>query len=165
MDMVKKKLKLIPNGYNVTISGGEPGSMSRDNILFILEYLEAIDCVPSINTNGTFLRKYPDLIPRFDTVLYHCSENIDVNDKVFEGDYDYLLIVTDTNFHRLGDFLNHHKDKQFSLVAATNPENIDNPTLSIENKHKMLKRHHKQMTTESIKRVFKEKDFDAITYI
>lgn len=165
MDMVKDKLKQIPRGYNVTISGGEPGALKRQDLEYIIEYLENINCVPSINTNGTFLRKYPDLIERFDTILYHCSEDINVNDKVLEGDYDYLLIVTDNNFHKLGDFLDKHKDKTFSLVAATNPDNIFNPTLSLENKHKMLKLYHKRMTTESIKRVFKEKDFDSIIYI
>lgn len=162
---VKEKLKLIPEGYNVTISGGEPGAMTRENLEYIIEYLEGIQCVPSINTNGTFLRKYPDLIKRFDTVLYHCSENIDIADKVLEGDYDYLLIVTDNNFEKLADFLDYHKDKVFSLVAATNPEDIHNPTLSITNKHKMLKKYHKRMTRESIMRVFKEKDFDSIIYI
>jgi len=164
-DEVKKKLDKIIPGYNVTLSGGEPGALKREQLEFLLDELEKRGCEPSINTNGLFLKKYPDLIDRFATILYHCSEDINLDDPLLIGDYEYLLIVTDNNFERLGPFLDKYPDIQFNLVAATNPKGIYGVTLSIENKHKMLKLYHNRMTKESIKRVFKEKDFDAITYL
>lgn len=165
MEEVKDKIKKIDYGCNVTISGGEPGALKRKDIDYILGELDKKNCTPSINTNGTFLRKYPDLINKFDDILYHCSENIDINDELIEGDFNYLLIVTDNNIQNLDAFLEKHKLKKFNLVAATNPEGIDKCVLSTKNKYNMLKKHHKQMTEESIKRIFNEKDFDAITYI
>jgi len=168
MDDVKKKLDKIIPGYNVTLSGGEVGSMKRADIEFILEEIEKKNCRPSINTNGLFIKRYRDLLPRFDTVLYHCSENIDINDNVIidpELDLEYLLIVTDNNFKNLDSFLNKYKDIQFHLVAATMPDGISGPTLSTKNKHAMLAKHHSRMTDESKKRVFNEKDFDAIIYL
>ena len=165
MNQVKAKLKKVIPGHNVTISGGEPGALKRDDVEYILTKLESMGCEPSINTNGTFIRKYPDLLPRFETILYHCSENIDPKDDTIIGDYDYLLIVTDNTIDNLGAFLEKYKDIQFNLVAATNPDGVYGPTLSNKNKHRMLKLYHSRMTKESIRRVFNEKDFDTIIYI
>lgn len=168
MEDVKKKLdKLIP-GYNVTLSGGEVGSMKRTDIEFILDEIEKRDCRPSINTNGLFIKRYRDLLTRFDTVLYHCSEDMDLDDNVIIDtslNLEYLLIVTDNNFHKLGPFLDKYKDIQFHLVAATMPDGIIGTTLSNKNKHAMLAKYHHRMTEQSKKRVFNEKDFDAIIYI
>lgn len=168
MDDVKNKLDKIIPGYNVTLSGGEVGSMKRDDIEFILSEIEKKSCRPSINTNGLFIKRYRDLLPRFDTVLYHCSEDMNLDDEVIidpELNLEYLLIVTDKNFNNLGPFLDKYKDITFHLVAATMPEGILGTTLSNKNKHAMLAKYHHRMTEQSKRRVFKEKDFDAIIYI
>jgi organic radical activating enzyme len=168
MEEVKKKLDKIIPGYNVTLSGGEVGSMKREDIEFILNELEKKNCRPSINTNGLFIKKYKDLLPRFDTILYHCSENLDLTDEIIidsELKLEYLLIVTDKNFHKLENFLNKYENIQFHLVAATMPLGINGTTLSKINKNKMLAKFHNRMTEESKMRVFKEKDFDAIIYL
>ena len=168
MDEVKSKIDKIIPGYNVTLSGGEVGSMKRADIEFILDELEKKNCKPSINTNGLFIKRYRDLLPRFETILYHCSENLDIDDEIIVDssiDLQYLLIVTDKNFHKLDAFLDKYPDIKFSLVAATMPEGITGTTLSTKFKHAMIARHHKRMTEESKLRVFKEKDFDAIIYI
>ena len=168
MDEVKAKLDKVIPGYNVTLSGGEVGTMKRADIEFILDELEKKDCRPSINTNGLFIKRYRDLLPRFDTILYHCSENLDLNEPIIidpELNLQYLLIVTDNNYERLDAFLEAYPDIEFHLVAATNPEGINNVVLSGKLKHKMLAQHHARMTTDSKKRIFKEKDFDAIIYL
>jgi organic radical activating enzyme len=168
MEEVKEKLDKIIPGYNVTLSGGEVGSMKRADIEFILNELEKKNCKPSINTNGLFIKRYRDLLPRFETILYHCSEDLDPDDEIIIDstlNLQYLLIVTDNNFHKLDTFLNKYPDIEFSLVAATLPDGINGTTLSTKLKHAMLARHHKRMSEESKLRVFKEKDFDAIIYI
>jgi organic radical activating enzyme len=168
MDDVKKKLDKIIPGYNVTLSGGEVGSMKRADIEFILSEIEKKGCRPSINTNGLFIKRYRDLLPRFDTVLYHCSEDMNLDDEVIidpELNLEYLLIVTDKNFDNLGAFLDKYENIQFHLVAATMPEGIVGTTLSNKNKHAMLAKYHHRMTEQSKRRVFNEKNFDAIIYI
>lgn len=168
MDEVKAKLDKVIPGYNVTLSGGEVGSMKRKDIEYILDELEKKNCRPSINTNGLFIKRYRDLLPRFDTVLYHCSENLDIDDEIIidpELNLQYLLIVTDTNFDKLEAFINKYPDIEFHLVAATMPDGIKGVILSTKLKHAMLTRFHKRMSSESKVRVFKEKDFDAIIYL
>ncbi len=168
MEEVKAKLDKVIPGYNVTLSGGEVGTMKRDDIEFILSELESKGCPVSINTNGLFIKRYRDLLPRFDTILYHCSEDLDINDDIIidsELNLQYLLIVTDNNFNRLDAFLAKYPDIKFNLVAATMPEGINKVVLSNELKHKMLTSQYKRMTVESKKRVFKEKDFDSIIYL
>lgn len=165
---VKQKLEQVPAGYNVTISGGEPGTMKRHELEYIFDKLEEKQCTISINTNGTFIKKYRDLCSRVDQILYHCTQDIDDSEKLIKDDglsIDYLVIVTDNNFDNLQSYLDSHPDIQFNLVAASNPDNINNPTLSSANKHKMLRLYHDRMTEQSIRRVFTEKDFDAITYL
>ncbi len=168
MDEVKTKLDKIIPGYNVTLSGGEVGTMKRADIEYILDELEKKGCRPSINTNGLFIKRYRDLLPRFDTILYHCSEDMIIDDDIIidpELNLQYLLIVTDNNFERLGAFLAKYPQIQFHLVAATNPEGINGVILSSKFKHAMLARYHSRMTEESKKRVFTEKDFDSIIYL
>ena len=168
MDDVRAKLERVTPGYHVTLSGGEVGSMRREDVEYILDTLESKGCAISINTNGLFIKRYKDLLHRFDTVLYHCTEDINLSDEIIIDDglnLDYLVIVTDNNFARLGDFLNKYPSITFSLVAASNPEGITGPTLSAANKHRMLAQYHTRMTEDSKKRVFKEKDFDAIIYL
>jgi len=168
MEEVRAKLDKIIPGYNVTLSGGEVGTMKRSDIEFILDELEKKNCRPSINTNGMFIKRYKDLLSRFDTILYHCSEDLDLDDDIIvdpELNLQYLLIVTDNNYHKLDAFLAKYPDIEFHLVAATNPEGINGVTLSNKLKHAMLSRHHQRMSEESKMRVFKEKDFDAITYL
>jgi organic radical activating enzyme len=168
MDDVKDKLQRIIPGYNVTLSGGEVGSMKRADIEFILDEIEKRGCSVSINTNGLFIKRYRDLLPKFDTVLYHCSENLELDDDIIidpELNLEYMLVVTDSNIHRLEAFLEKYPDITFDLVAGSNPDNISGPILSPENKHWMLRKFHHRMSKDSIRRIFTEKDFDAIIYL
>lgn len=165
---VKRKLERIPNGKYVTLSGGEVGALKRDQVEYIINTLKDKQCSLGINTNGLFIKRYRDLLHHFDEVLYHCTEDINVDDEVIIDptlSLEYLVIVTDNNFHRLGQFLDKYPTIQFNLVAASNPEGISGPVLSPHLKHKMLIEYHTRMTEASKRRIFKEKDFDSITYL
>lgn len=168
MDEVKRKLDAVIPGYHVTLSGGEVGSMKRTDIEYILNELNKKDCVIHINTNGLFIKRYRDLCDRFGSILYHCSEDINPADDIIIDptlDIEYLLIVTDNNFDRLGEFLLKYPSIQFNLVAASNPKDIFGPELSNPLKHKMLALYYTRMTEDSKLRVFNEKKFDSIIYL
>ena len=168
MDEVKAKLDKVIPGYNVTLSGGEVGTMKRDDIEFIIRELEAKACKLSINTNGYFIKRYPDLLHHFDYILYHCSEDLDIDDELIIDptlNLQYLLIVTDNNYNKLDAFLAKYPDIDFHLVAATNPEGVNNVILSPALRNKMVTKHYNRMSEDSKKRVFKEKDFDSIIYL
>lgn len=167
MEQVRDKLDRVTPGCIVTLSGGEVGTMKRHDIEYILDSLEAKNCQININTNGLFIKRYRDLCTRFETILYHCSEDLNDDNIIIDNELglQYLLIVTDNNYPKLDAFLSRYPDIKFNLVAASNPENIHNVTLSARLKHHMLARHHNRMTQDSKKRILKEKDFDAITYL
>lgn len=168
MDEVKDKLDRVPADYNVTLSGGEVGSMKRADIEYIINKLKDKNCTLHLNTNGLFIKRYPDLCKHFQTLLYHCTEDINPDDAIIVNpqlNIDYLVIVTDNNFERLGPFLEANPGIKFNLVAASNPQGISGPELSNVNKHRMLALYHTRMTEASKKRVFTEKDFNAITYL
>jgi len=162
---LQDKLDKIPNGSNVTLSGGEPGALPREKVWDIIHYLEDKGCSLSLNTNGTFIRKYSDLLPKFKKILYHCTENLDVDDKILIGPYDYFVVVTDNNYNKLEAFLKANPNITFNIAGASNPIGMNNPTLSQDNKYDMLKRFSNRMTRESKLRAITEKDFDAIVYM
>jgi organic radical activating enzyme len=168
MEEVLSKIDKIPNNCNVTLSGGEVGSMKRKDIEFIIAELEKKECKLHINTNGLFIRRYRDLLSHFETILYHCSENLDITDDIIvdpEYNLEYLLIVTDNNFEKLGPFLDKYRHIKFHIVASTMPKGITGSVLSAKNKYTMITKYHSHMTKESKLRAFNEKNFDAITYI
>jgi len=174
-DIDKKLEKVIP-GYNVTLSGGEVGLLPVEQIEHIIEELEKKTCRISLNTNGYFLRKHAHLAKYFEYILYHCSE-----DLIKDPDYksveefkrnnpevvvDLMLVVTDNNIHRLAEWLDRNKDNVFHVVAATQPEDGMDVTLSNKNRYWIMKQQFPNISQESMKRlIIKEKDFDRIIYI
>lgn len=134
-----------------------------------MSILKRKNCTLYLNTNGTFLFNYPDLIPAFEEITYHCSENLDIDVPMFThsefSNIDYMIIVHDENINKLRDFLDVHLDIKFSIVESTYNKAGDGPTLSRENKHMIMTRYSNRMTRASIKRMIHEKDFNSIIYI
>ena len=56
------KLSKIPSKSVVTLSGGEPGLISRDELDYVIMHLREKNCKLNLNTNGTFIAKYPSLL-------------------------------------------------------------------------------------------------------
>jgi len=54
------------NFRTVTFSGGEPGLMPRNVLERMVECVKSSGSALCINTNGTFIRKYPDMVNSFD---------------------------------------------------------------------------------------------------
>jgi organic radical activating enzyme len=177
-DEIKEKLKLIrynyPN-YNITISGGEPGLLPENQIKYILDDLKEYSKSISINTNGLFLEKYLKYAKYFDYVLYHCSEKLDTKPNYYivnkwekQGvEIDYMIVVDDINFKNYDYFMEHNKHIPINVVAATKADGGLDSILSNKNRWKLLTSYkkYKNITTESLKRLTKEKDFGNIIYI
>lgn len=164
---VLAKIATIPSGASVTLSGGEVGTMSRPHLHQIIQALTDKQCKMSLNTNGLFIKRYPDLVPLFDEILYHCSENLDPQEiiRYDHPNVEYMIIVTDQNVDNLPLFLQLNPAIDFHIVASTLPVGIVGDQLSNTNRYHVVAAHCSRMTTESKLRMFKEKDFDAITYL
>lgn len=75
-----RKLERIPPNTIVTLFGGEPGLVDRSHVIQYIDILEKKNCTLYLETNGIFMKKYPDLLSRFKEILYHCSQELDIDD-------------------------------------------------------------------------------------
>jgi len=133
---------------NITISGGEPSYASDHLLIALIEYALMNRCTLSLNTNGRFFRKKPELIKYFKEVNYHCSINlkpieIKEYDIIPEVQLNYLVILTDNNIDKLEAFIEFNKEffltHKLLAIPASNPFGVNRPILSLENYKKVLK--------------------------
>ena len=166
-DELIKKIDGIPHGSNVTISGGEPGLLARPMVEYMLSKLIERDCILYLNTNGTFLERYPEYIDSFRQIMYHCSENLDNSDiiRYKNENIRYMIIVNDDNINKLDGFLSRFNDICFDIVAATYNNINDGVGLSNENRHLIAVRYFRHMTKESFQRLFHEKEWNKMKFI
>lgn len=172
-DNIFNLIKKIPDNSPVTLSGGEPGVLSKNQLEEIMDTLFQKNCQLGINTNGLFIKKYPDLMDKYiSNINYHVTQDLDIDDEIIEIDnksieVNHLIIVHDRNFHKLDSFLKKYPDRKFSIIAATNPESgIKNaPELSKKNRILILKHYYKRLTECSLKRLIKERSFNDIIYL
>ena len=72
-----------------------------------------------MNTNGEFIRNHHEYLDNFQQIVYHCSQNLDVDDEIIavDGvDTRYMLVVNDDNFGKLEAFLESHPNIRFDIV-------------------------------------------------
>lgn len=161
------KVKSIPNHSYVTLSGGEPGMIDRSYVLEIMQILTDKSCIVNLNTNGLFLKRYLDIADAFNSIVYHCSEDLDKRIETFKTrcELRYMIVVTDDNFHRLNTFLTYHNDVKFDIVPASYDNETGRPIISPATRYKILSTFSSHMTSESIKRMIHDKDWSIMTFI
>ena len=101
--------------FKIILSGGEPGLLNESQWKSIFKIK---DSNLELNTNGTFLKRYPQFVNKFDKINYHCSEDLDFCEIFDFSNIEYLIIVTDSNFHKLEAFLNKYKSINFNVIAC-----------------------------------------------
>lgn len=169
-DEVLQKLEKIPPNTIVTLFGGEPGLVSKTHVIQYMDILEKKNCTLYLETNGLFIKKYPDLLCRFGEILYHCSQELDIDDQILRppvSNIRYMLIVHDKNINKLKAFLDKNNDLIFDIVEATYPypDEMDGPRLSKSGKMKLILEFGSRMTRESFHRLLNGKDFDQIEFL
>lgn len=162
---VMEKISTIPDGSVVTLSGGEPGMLSFNDINGIILSLKDKNCQLNLNTNGLFIARYPEMLSGFNYILYHCSEDLKKGVKI----YDYVnvhhcLVLTDNNVGRFGFFVDKYPHIKWNVI----PSSIGKytiPTLNRTNKMNILKKYGSHLTDESKQRLIKDKDWSKIKFI
>ena len=165
---MRQKVLSIPENSVVTLSGGEPGMLDQSAVEWILSTLLNRKCKLFLNTNGLFLKKYPQFTGCFSQIVYHCSQNLDVDDEIITvsgADVRYMLVVNDDNVGKLSDFLDAHPGIRFDIIQATYNNIGDGVPLSAKNRNMIATRFFSRMTEESFRRLFNEKNWDAIRFI
>lgn len=168
IQQMMQKVKSIPSNSIVTLSGGEPGILYYKDIYNIINILKRKKCILNLNTNGLFLKKYSNLLLKFNQIIYHCTQNLDINDKIIQIDninIRYMIVVTDDNICKLKTFLNAYPNIIFDIVQATYDIQTNQPILSAKNRNMIITKFANRMTKESIKRMFHEKNWNIMKFI
>lgn len=152
---VYREVKYIPEGTRVALIGGEPGMLSKDQVVKIIKELQEKNCPLELMTNGLFLEKYPEHIKDFEYILYHCSENLDNDIKVYkEKNIEHQLTITDNNFKNLDSFFEKYPNIKFRVFGASkSPIKKEGNFLSMKNKVKLGTKYKDHITKESIIKV------------
>jgi len=126
----------IKDHSTVSIAGGEPGMARRELIVEILDRLEKKNCDIQMDTNGLFIKRYPDLVSRISYFFYHCSdtlENKDIYRPKLNNPMDYVIIADDENFKLVKPFLEYNKDLNIHVHKARVPQKDHRTSLSTKN--------------------------------
>jgi len=113
-------VKTIPDNSNVAISGGEPGLLTQEQLMKIILLLKDKNSIISIKSNGQIF-KHKEVLKEIDSIQYHCSENLDINDIVIKDYKDltkFLVVITDNNIHNLRNFLEYHNDIEIEIIPS-----------------------------------------------
>jgi hypothetical protein len=132
-----------------------------------------ITCIKStnsnlcINTNGTFIEKYPDLVEKFDEIIYHCSQDLDdeLKDYPYFSNIRYMLVIDDINILKLDNYLNKYLNITFDIVPASYEFNDIRRPLSMKNRMYIVKNFNNRITLDSYRRLFVDKNFNSVKYI
>lgn len=170
LEDIKQKIDVIEDYSVVTLFGGEPGILDEDVLRYIITKLtQDKHCKLKLETNGLFIKRFPQLIHNFETITYHCSEDLDETDTILECNHPnvvYMIIIHDNNINKLGRFLETHKSpEKFYAVEATYPHEITGPTLSKPNKNILLARFGGRLTKDAIHRLIYGFDFSNIIFL
>ena len=150
---VMNQLLVIEDGSTVTLTGGEPGLLTTEQLMTIIKHLRDKGCHVDVNTNGEIF-KHEEVIGEVDDILYHCSINMDIDD-VINRDYmdrvDYLVVVTDNNIHNLQPFLEKHDEIDFKIIPARRAGGIKGgDCLSKKNILTLVKKYRDRLTQENL---------------
>jgi hypothetical protein len=139
IEEIKRNIDLVESNSEVSLTGGEPGFAKREVLEYAISELKKKNCHITVNTNGAFFLRYPDLCPHVNDFFYHCSEDLDTTKEIYRPDpsynVDYMLVVTDENCGRLEHFLDTYPDITF-LIHSADPVTVKGQkgsTLSMKN--------------------------------
>lgn len=163
-----EKVRSIAGKYDtVTFSGGEPGLLSRNILEQMITCIKSTNSNLCINTNGTFIEKYPDLIEKFDEIIYHCSQDLDDELKYYPNfsNIRYMLVIDDINILKLDNYLNKYSNIIFDIVPVSYEFNDIRKPLSMKNRIHIVKNFNNRITLDSYRRLFVDKNFNLVKYI
>ena len=155
------KIKDIENDSFVSISGGEPGLASEETVRLTFELLTKKNCKIHLNTNGTFLKTFPQYLDYVNTISYHCfADEVNPFFRRFpelEYKMDYVITVTDQMMCDLETFFKINQDIKFYVFSADMIIKSDgsvNNFLSKKNILKLYSKYKEYLNPECYSKLF-----------
>ena len=154
MESILAKIDTIAPGSHTSLSGGEPGMLSDENMDIVLTALEAKQCLIGVNTNGLFFHNHKKHMHRIYDYVYHCS--FDLRNRVYqpvnheELDIDYVVVVTNEAYPRLKEFLIKNSHVKIIVYSADKYTVRGKPGEFLDHKHRIkLYQEHKHLMDTS----------------
>jgi len=154
LESVLDEIRNLPDDVkSVTISGGEPGMLSKDNLGTIISMLKERDLRIDLMTNGLFFKNHPEFLQDLDEIFYHVVEDLSSKKdfklyaNIMNKDNRYYVLVAineslkniqyyidnypEIKFLILGDYRgsNMIKIKEFLKFISYNKDRINKRTL------------------------------------
>ena len=148
---LQRKVEQLPNNSDVSITGGEPGTLKKDVMAWLLTTLKNKGCLINVNTNGTFFKKHTSVCHIPDSFLYHCSEHLEdaeiwIPEHIDINKISFQLVITDDTMDRLEYYVNKYPDIKFLVFGA---DNVIGKGLSRANGFKICKEFKDRIDPES----------------
>lgn len=116
---VLREIDRYEENSDVSISGGEPGSISKNAWRLILAKLKEKKCNLDLLTNGLMFKNHPEIIGEFNEILYHCSEDLlsKIEYENLPSKVIYVLVIKEDDIAagRVKDMMNRYSDIKFLL--------------------------------------------------
>jgi len=147
IEEVYKDVMSLPDRSELSLAGGEPGLLERQEIEKILEISREKNFTDiDLLTNGLFIEKYQDMLHNFSDVHYHCVESLQDTIQFPDLSYaDYTIVVTEDEYQYLPEFLDTYPHITFSIIGSMNVK-----PMTYKTKLKMIKKFKHRMTKRSI---------------
>lgn len=128
-DKIISLISSLPDGSYLTLSGGEPGLCRKEYILKLLSIARKKSLRLSLNTNGTFIKRYNEFLNEFEKINLHLdiskSYTIEKNKKI-----NYVVILTSSNLNDILNFVKQY-DVKFDIIPSTHyDQRITDDTVS-----------------------------------
>jgi hypothetical protein len=125
--------------------------LSKDEAETLVEYLHRRGFELTLLTNGLFIEKYPHLLKYFTNIEYHCVASLKDEiqfpnlEPLPNQSLDYVIVVTESEFHLLDDFIKKYPHINFFLKRGR-----DYDALSIKNFLQMMKKYRHMLKDEQL---------------
>ncbi len=115
----------LPSNVDVSIDHQELGELTREYIITIFDAVKKKNNRITLNTNGLFLEKYPDLVDKYiNDIMYHCISDISSRKDIilynFKKDIEFVYHIELKKNDSLEDieyYINKYNDIIFSIYG------------------------------------------------
>jgi len=130
-DVLEEVENLPENISSVTLAGGEPGMLSKEQIEEIMISLIEKNKIIDLMTNGLFFEKYPNLVRFTDEIFYHCVEDLSLRKDIKfypefmnQANRYYVLVAINESFEDVQYYIDKYPEIKFLILGDYRGDNL-----------------------------------------
>jgi len=131
-ETVLEEINNLPDSIkSVTISGGEPGILSKDRLSIIIDNLKEKNLKIDLMTNGLFFENHPEFIQDIDEIFYHVVEDLSTkkdfklySDIMNKDNRYYILVAINESFEDIQYYIDNYPELDFLILGDYRGESM-----------------------------------------